>query len=72
MRLAKGSAAFVSVTLVGQTGGVGHSFDFADLWGGRRLDTHTAVYANGELFEAVMAAIATAIPQGDGAPDPLT
>lgn len=45
---------------------------FADLWGGRRLDTHTAVYSNGELFDEVMGAIAVAIPQSVTAPDPLT
>ena len=57
----------VGAVLVEEAGG-----HFADLWGGRRLDTHTAVYPNGALFEEVMAAIAAAIPQGVTAPNPLT
>jgi histidinol-phosphatase len=56
----------VGVAFVEEAGG-----RFADLWGGRRLDTRTALYANAALFDAVMAALAAALPGGSRPPDPL-
>lgn len=56
----------VGVAFVEEAGG-----RFADLWGGRRLDTHTAVYANAALFDEVMAALRAALPEGSAPPDPL-
>lgn len=56
----------VGVAFVEEAGG-----RFADLWGGRRLDTNTAVYANAALFDEVMDALAAALPEGSTPPDPL-
>lgn len=56
----------VGVVFVEEAGG-----RFADLWGGRRLDTQTAVYANAEVFDEVMAALRAALPEGSVPPDPL-
>ncbi|MFN0028562.1 MAG: inositol monophosphatase family protein [Acidimicrobiales bacterium] len=47
----------VGVVLVEEAGG-----RFCDLWGGRRLDTATAIYTNAALFDQVMAAVGAALP----------
>ncbi|MGD9749946.1 MAG: inositol monophosphatase [Acidimicrobiia bacterium] len=56
----------VGVVFVEEAGG-----RFADLWGGRRLDTKTAVFANAAVFDEVMAALRAALPEGSTPPDPL-
>ncbi len=55
----------VGVVLVEEAGG-----RFCDLWGGRRLDTSTAIYSNATLFDQVMAAVRAALPENVTAPPP--
>jgi len=52
------------VVLVEEAGGT-----FTDLWGGRRIDTATAVFSNGIVHEPVRRTIATAAPPQPGLPE---
>ena len=45
------------VVLVEEAGG-----RFSDLWGGRRLDTRTAIYSNGDLHDDLRARAAAIAP----------
>ena len=45
------------VVLVEEAGG-----RFSDLWGGRRLDTRTAIYSNGDIHDDLRARAATIAP----------
>lgn len=45
------------VVIVEEAGG-----RFSDLWGGRRLDTRTAIYSNGDIHDDLLARTATIAP----------
>lgn len=56
----------VGTVIVEEAGG-----RFADLWGGRRLDTNAALYTNGALFEPVAGLITATMGDAVRPPDPL-
>jgi histidinol-phosphatase len=51
------------VVLVEEAGGA-----FSDLWGGRRLDTATAIFSNGAVHEAIRRRVLAAAPSQPDAP----